>query len=80
MSKQSLKQRMSINQKDNRMKLEKYQANYSKVTNHINLNHQQEEVASFTQNTLREKVDTSVFMKSKEDKEFIKVMKTRTKD
>jgi hypothetical protein len=79
MSKQSLKQRMSINQRDNRMKLEKYQANYSKVTNHVNLNHQQEEVAAFAQNTLREKVDTAVFMKSPEDKEFVKTMKVRTK-
>ncbi len=78
MSKQSLKKRMSINQRDNRMKLDKYQVNYSRVTNHVNLNHQQEEVAAFAQNTLREKVDIRVFAKTPEDREFVKTMKART--
>lgn len=79
MSRQSLKQKMAINQRDNRRTLDKYSGNYSKVSNVGNLNHQQEEVAAFAQNTLREKVDITAFMKSPEDREFVKTMKARTK-
>lgn len=79
MSKQSLNNLKSINQKDNRRALEKLNISYSQVKNVGTLNNQQDEVARFAQNTLREQVDKIVFAKSKEDREFIKVMKSRTK-
>lgn len=84
MSKQTMKNKMSINQKDNRMKLEKYSTTYKKVKNkseetNSNLTREQEEVANFTKNTLRSRISTTWFEKNKIEIDMVKSAKVNNK-
>lgn len=80
MSARSLKRNMVLNQKINNHKLSKLSNNLSFKEIRVGATKDQEEVAVNTQNTLRSEVDRTIFMKSDADKEFVKVMKVRTKD
>ena len=79
MSKQSLSKLKSSNQRDNRMKLDKYTSSYGKINNAGATSDLQDKLARVTQNTLRVPVDRSVFSKNAEESNYLKTLKTSLK-
>lgn len=79
MSVRTLKRNMITNQKINIVEIFRVANNIKSKSTKTDYSSQQEEVATFAQRTLREPVDITVFKKSEADKEFVKVMKVRTK-
>lgn len=70
-----MKANMAKNQKTNRMVLDKLSTNIGFKKINVGYTKEQEEVAAFTANTVRKPIDTSVFIKSKEEKKLIKEVK-----
>lgn len=77
MSKQTMKSRMSINQRDNRMKLEKYSHIYKEAKK--DTTSEQDKLQASTQNTLVQRISTTWFEKDKLEINMIKSAKSNSK-
>lgn len=75
MSTKSMKANMSRNQKANRMVLDKLSTNIGFKKINVGYTKEQEELSTFTANTIRQPIDTSVFVKSKEERKLIKLIR-----
>lgn len=73
MSKQTMKISQSINQKDNRLKLQKYSEAYKKVLKNDTTT-EQDKLQAITQNTLVERID-----RSKSETKLVKTAKAINK-